>query len=151
MATPTRNIDRERRALTAFTRRLIELRASKPMLRRSRFLTDVNEELSVEDVTWLAPTSEEMRPEHWNDPHAHCFGVLLDGRAQPTRIRRRGTNIPILLILNASDVISFRLPETVGGDCWMIHVDTDQDEQTSQNSLRFWSRARCGRALSPPV
>ena len=42
--------------------------------------------------------------------------MLLDGRAQPTGIRRRGTDLTLLLILNAHhDAVSFKLPKVVGG------------------------------------
>ena len=61
------------------------------MLRRGRFLTgEYDEELGVKDVTWLTPAGEEMTPEHWQDPNGRCLGVLLDGRAQETGIRRVG-------------------------------------------------------------
>ena len=30
-----------------------------------------------------------------------CFGMLIDGRAQPTGIRKRGEDATLLLVLNA--------------------------------------------------
>jgi isoamylase len=124
------SIDEDGRALTDFVRRLIGLRQSQPMLRRGRFLTGAyNEELDVKDVTWLTPTGEEMQPEHWNDPRARAMGVLLDGRAQPTGIRRRGTDVTLLLLFNAHhDVVRFTLPEVVGGRGWHCLVDTNQPD-----------------------
>ena len=44
----------------------------------------------VKDVSWLTPAGEEMTPENWEDAHGRCLGVLLDGRAQETGIRRVG-------------------------------------------------------------
>ena len=45
-----------------------------------------------------------------------CFGMLLDGRAQPTGIRQRGEDATLLLILNAwHDVVPSRLPEAADG------------------------------------
>ena len=65
------------------------LRHKYPILRRGRFLTGVSsEELGVKDVTWINAAGTEMRPEHWADPTMHCFGMLIDGRAQATGIRR---------------------------------------------------------------
>jgi glycogen operon protein len=123
-------IDADGKALIDFTRTLIELRQSKPMLRRGRFLTGAyNEELDVKDVTWLTPAGDEMQSEHWNDPRARSFGVLLDGRAQPTGIRRRGTDVTLLLVLNAyHDVVRFTLPEVIGGTGWQCLVDTNQPD-----------------------
>jgi isoamylase len=129
------------RSLCDFTRRLLALRVSKPVLRRRRFLTGAyNEELDVKDVTWLTPTGEEMTPEQWNDPHARALGVLLDGRAQPTGIRRRGRDLTMLLILNAHDgVVTFKLNAVVGGSCWMLLVDTNQPELEDAVPLAFGS------------
>jgi glycogen operon protein len=123
-------IDAEGRALTDFVRRLIHLRQSQPMLRRGRFLTGAyNEELDVKDVTWLTPNGEEMAPEHWTDPNGRAMGVLLDGRAQPTGIRRRGNDVTLLLLFNAHhDVVPFTLPEVVGGSGWHGLVDTNQPD-----------------------
>src|SRR3712207_2099484 len=95
-------IDEDAAALTEFTRRLIAIRHAQPMLRRGRFLAGAyNEELEVKDVTWLTPAGDEMTPEHWDDLKARCLGVLLDGRAQPTGIRRQGSDKTLLLVLNA--------------------------------------------------
>ena len=123
-------IDADGQALLDFTRRLITLRQAQPMLRRGRFVTGAyNAELDVKDATWLTPTGDEMTPEHWNDPNGRCFGIILDGRAQPTGIRKRGTDVTLLLVLNAHhDVVPFRLPEVVGGTRWMCLVDTNQPD-----------------------
>jgi isoamylase len=118
----------EARALTEFTKKVIAVRQAKPMLRRGRFLSGVyNEHLQVKDATWLNPAGTEMAPENWDDGRAHCLGVILDGRAQPTGIRRRGTDITLLLIFNSyHDVVLFTLPEVVGGRKWQCLIDTNQ-------------------------
>ncbi|HEY0439842.1 MAG TPA: glycogen debranching protein GlgX [Xanthobacteraceae bacterium] len=123
-------IDDDARALTEFTRRLLYIRAQQPMLRRARYLSGAyNEELDVKDVTWLAPTGEEMTVEQWNDGLARCMGMLLDGRAQPTGIRRRGTDATLLLVVNAyHDVVRFTLPEVTGGERWICLVDTNRPD-----------------------
>jgi glycogen operon protein len=60
---------------------------------------------------------------------ARCFGVILDGRAQPTGIRRRGTDVTLLLIVNSyHDVVMFKLPEWVGGKGWECLIDTNQPD-----------------------
>jgi glycogen operon protein len=117
-------------ALYEFTRGLIELRRDNPILCRGRFLSGAyNQVLDVKDVTWLTPLGEEMTEANWNDPRTRSLGVLLDGRAQPTGIRRRGTDITILLILNAyHDAVVFKLPKVPGGRAWKSLVDTNQAE-----------------------
>jgi isoamylase len=132
-------IDEDGLELLEFTRNLIQLRQNLPLLRRGRFLSGVyNEELDVKDVTWLTPSGDEMTPEHWEDPNARCMSILLDGRAQPTGIRRRGTDLTLLLIVNAhSDVVKCKLPEVIGGQSWMCLVDTNQPELDTPPEFRF--------------
>ena len=67
--------------------------------------------------------------EDWGDGNAKCMGVLLDGRAQPSGIRRPGTDATMLLVLNAHhDVVTFRLPEAPGGRDWTCLVDTNRPD-----------------------
>lgn len=126
------------RALTQFVRKLLTIRGALPMLRRGRFLTGTyDDELGVKDATWLTPAGDEMTDENWADAHARCMGVLLDGRAQETGIRRIGTDATLLLVLNAHhDVVRFRLPEAVGGSQWVRLIDTNND-QTDPPSFAF--------------
>jgi len=143
-------IDEEGVELLEFTRKLIQLRQNLPILRRGRFLSGVyNEELDVKDVTWLTPAGEEMTPEHWQDPNARCISILLDGRAQPTGIRRRGTDVTLLLIMNAHhDVVNCTLPEVVGGSAWTCLVDTTQPELEAPSEFAFGSEYTVtGRSL----
>jgi len=132
-------VDEDGAELFEFTRKLIQLRQSLPILRRGRFLSGVyNEELDVKDVTWLTPAGDEMTPEHWQDPHARCISILLDGRAQPTGIRRRGTDVTLLLILNAHhDVVKCKLPPVTGGGGWSCLVDTNKPELSFPAPFKF--------------
>jgi glycogen operon protein len=50
----------------------------------------------------------------------------MDGRAQPTGIRRRGEDATLLMVLNAyHDLVEFSLPETPGGSHWQLLIDTN--------------------------
>ncbi len=131
-------VDEDGVDLLDFVRHLIRIRHRHPMLRRGRFLSGAyNEALDVKDVTWLTPGADEMTPENWHDTNGRCLGVLLDGRAQPTGVRRRGTDATLLLVFNAHvDMVNFRLPEVIGGTSWLRLVDTnllpeDEDEHFS--------------------
>ncbi len=127
------------RALKRFVAELVRLRRQKPLLRRGRFLSGAyNEELDVKDVTWLTASGAEMTAENWQDANARSLGVLLDGRAQETGIRRRGTDVTLYLVLNAhTDVVMFTLPKTVGGRGWTLRVDTNQLAGNEARTLRF--------------
>ncbi|USR41985.1 glycogen debranching protein GlgX [Ectopseudomonas hydrolytica] len=120
------SLDDEGRELVAFCQRLIALRHTYPILRRQRFLVGhYNEEIDVKDVTWLAPGGEEMTKEHWHDEEARCMGMLMDGRAQPSGVKRSGADATLLLLVNAGhEPCNFQLPDVYGGRHWLCLVDT---------------------------
>ncbi len=122
-------------ALIGFVRKLIKLRRDYPILRRGRFFTgDNNEELGVKDVTWINANGAEMTGEDWSDGLMRCFGMMMDGRAQPTGIRRRGDDATVLVVLNSHhDVVVFTLPECPGGREWVRLVDTNLDDDAEQD------------------
>jgi glycogen operon protein len=116
-------------ALIQFVRRLTRLRHRYPILRRGRFLTGVyNEELGVKDVSWTNAGGGEMTDEDWHNPLTRCFGMLMDGRAQATGIRRPAGDATLLWVLNSyHDVVPFTLPEVAGGRDWALVFDTNLD------------------------
>jgi glycogen operon protein len=118
------------RSLREFTRKVIAMRKAFPILYRSRFVVGaLNEELDVRDVAWLSPAGEDMTTEQWQDGNARCFGMLLDGRAQESGIRRRGSDATLLLVYNAYfDVVNFTLPNVPDGKDWLALIDTNQPE-----------------------
>ncbi len=126
-------------ALTDFVRRLIALRHRYPILRRGRFLTgSFNEEVGVKDVTWLNAGGEEMSSVDWDNPGTLSFGMLMDGRAQATGIRRPASDATLLWLLNAyHDVVPFTLPEVAGGRNWAIVFDTNMPERTTEETFVF--------------
>ena len=132
-----------------FTRRLIVTRKAFPILYRSRFLVGSrNEELDVTDVTWLTPTATEMSTEQWQDGNARCFGMLLDGRAQETGIRRRGSDATLLLVFNAHhDVVPFTLPDVAEGRHWVGLIDTAQADTALANHPLGYTYNMTGRSL----
>ena len=70
-------------------RKLTTLRHTLPVLRRWRFLTgEYDEDLRVAHVKWLSPASDQHTPEQWDDPSMRGFGLVIDGRAKATGIRR---------------------------------------------------------------
>jgi isoamylase len=123
-------ISAQGRALREFARRVIAIRKAFPILFRSRFVVGAhNEDLDVKDVTWLSPSGTELTIEQWHDENARCFGMLLDGRAQESGIRRRGSDATLLLIYNAHfDVVNFVLPAVPEGASWLGLIDTNQPE-----------------------
>ena len=120
-----------------FTQRVIALRRALPMLRRGRFLTgQIDEELGVKDAAWLSPAGTEMNEQNWADANARCLGVLLDGRAQETGIRRVGTDATLLLVLNSHDDLVRFTRWRAGGE-WLILIDTNQPDFAGLSRFPF--------------
>jgi glycogen operon protein len=120
-------IDERGEGLIAFTRKLTDLRRRFPVLRRARFLSgDINEELGVKDVAWINPNGREMEEADWADESAKCFGMMVDGRARVSGLRKRGEDESLLLVVNGwQDLVEFHLPQAVGGTGWQRLVDTN--------------------------
>jgi glycogen operon protein len=110
-----------------FVRELAHLRARYPILRRSRFLSaKENEAIGLKEITWINASGDEMEDGHWSDPRMQCFGMLLDGRAQPSGLRQRGVDATLLVVLNAHhDLVNFTLPEHAGDGRWRLLIDTN--------------------------
>jgi isoamylase len=116
--------------LIDFVTKLTALRHKYPILRRDRFLTgDFVEELGVKDVTWINANGTEMEQAQWDDPGMRCFGMLLDGRAQVSGIRKQGKEATLLIVFNDhTDVVNFCIPESVGSDKWKLLIDTNAED-----------------------
>lgn len=117
--------EEEGESLKTFTQRMLSLRKRFPILRRSRFLTEAyNKELDIKELTWISANGMEMMQEEWD--HAQCFGLMLDGRAQPSGIRQRGEDATLFMVLNSwTDSVEFTLPEADGG-AWKLLLDTNR-------------------------
>ena len=84
------NLEEKGRSLIEFTKKLTALRHKYPILRHSRFLSgDYNEDGNFKDLSWISAGGHEMGPGEWDDQNTRCFGMLMDGRAQETGVKRR--------------------------------------------------------------
>ena len=128
----------EGRELQDFVRKVIVLRQNYAVLRRSRFFTgNYNPDVEVKDVSWISPAGVDMAMEEWNN-NGKCMGVIFDGRAQPTGIKKKGADATLLQIMNSFDgVVVFTLPSTPHGKFWKLLVDTNQEESVLASKPRF--------------
>ncbi len=131
-------LDDDKVALREFTKRLIALRKEYPILRRRRFLTGLwNDELGLKDATWISPTGVEMKDSDWDNPISRCFGVMLDGRAPVSGIGLKGSDVTLLLIVNAHyEPVKFTVPMSTGGLSWERLLDTSQAAVASSTERR---------------
>jgi glycogen operon protein len=113
--------------LLEFTKRLVSIRRTHPILQRDRFLAGwQNPAVGVKDVTWLTPAATEMSDADWHDPQAKCFGMMLDGRAQESGIKKHGADETLLIVANSHhDVVNFTLPKVPEGKYWSRLLDTN--------------------------
>ena len=90
-----------------------------------------------------------MSVEQWEDSHGRCLGMLMDGRAQVTGIRKPGADATLLLIVNAHhDTVPFTLPEVPQGEYWSVLIDTDQPKRRKSPKLGFGEQYEVtGRSL----
>jgi isoamylase len=112
--------------MTRFVSILTRMRQDLPVLRRNRFLTgDSDEETGITDVRWLSPAGIDLTAEQWSDSQMRSFGVLMDGRARISEIRKRASDATVLMFFNAfHEPVIFTLPETVDQDKWILLIDT---------------------------
>jgi len=112
------------RDLINFVQRLIAIRNAYPVFHRTRFLTGASHpQLGVKDVTWIFSSGAEMQQQNWQDSSVRCFGMLIDGRAQPNGVP--GSDATILLIMNGSENDTpFTLPNTPDAKRWMLLLDS---------------------------
>ena len=121
------NLDREKSDLLKFTRHLIHLRRSNPVLRRRNFFRSTpNPATGRAEIQWMTPEGREMTANMWNDPSLHTLMIRLSGR-ETREISYRDdivTGGDLLLIFNSSSSpVNFILPESEKG--WEIYADTN--------------------------
>ncbi|MEO6952783.1 MAG: glycogen debranching enzyme GlgX, partial [Polyangia bacterium] len=128
--------------LVQFVTKLVAMRHKFPILRRDRFLDgEFVEELGVKDVTWLNANGNEMEDRQWGDSGMRCFGMLLDGRAQASGIRRAGKEATLVIVVNChTDMVEFTLPVAVGSDSWTLLVDTNIEDNAAKGTFKTGSK-----------
>ncbi len=122
------DLDDRRRALLDFTRRMIRLRLSQPVLQRRRFFRGGHLwDSSLKDLAWFRPDGTEMTEADWNRPFARSIAFLLGGDAIATPDERgeRITGDTLLLLLNAHhEDVTYLCPPVEWGSRWEVLADT---------------------------
>jgi len=111
--------------LFGFTRRLIELRRSHPVFRRTQFLEGTGKVLP--DVWWMRPDGRRMTRRDWDNTGSRAIGVFLNGdeiRAE-TAHGEEVRDDSFLVLFNAHfEDIPFRLPARRFGTRWAVELST---------------------------
>jgi isoamylase len=123
-------------ALTEFTRRLISLRKTHPVFRRTTFFQGRGDELP--DVWWMRPDGRKMTQRDWRNGGARAIGVFLNGDelAMQTVRGEAVRDESFLLLFNAHDAgIPFRMPTRRFGARWKLELSTaDPDVEEGSRS-----------------
>ncbi len=114
--------------LLDFTRRLVALRRSEPVLHRRRWFDGrVDPTTHLPDIAWFSPSGEEMTTQAWDASFAKCVAVFLNGKALDSRDAqgRLASGASFMLLLNAHhEPVGFRLPAARYGTAWEVEIDT---------------------------
>ncbi|NTW01984.1 MAG: glycogen debranching protein GlgX [Oscillochloris sp.] len=120
--------DPEAESLLAFTRTLLALRKTHPILHRRNFFTGSLSPGGTEyDVEWLSPDGQEIGPALWNSPDLRCIGLLLNGKVMR---ELDGQGCPVrddvlLVLFNAGhEPVPFILPDWPDDPVWEVLIDT---------------------------
>jgi isoamylase len=133
------DIQENGRELLRFVQKLTRLRHKYGILRRNRFLTGVEDtDLDVRDITWINANGQQMSDSEWSDAKMLCFGMMIDGRAQATGIRQRGSDTSVLIVLNAyHDMVQFTLPKNAEATGWKLLFDTNIPDAEKPERFTF--------------
>jgi isoamylase len=117
--------------LLDFTRRLIALRASQPVLRRQKFFEgQVGRGQRRKDVLWLDETGVEMTEAEWDDESRRSLAMLLNGDEIPDKTPDghpiRGDTL-LVILHSHHDPVEWKLPHG-WGERWEVLVDTAAPE-----------------------
>ncbi len=133
-------LDDQARELLEFTKLVIDLRRSQPVLQRRRFFHGrAIRGIDSQDVTWLEPNGNEMSEQTWNNPTVRCVGVhYCGGKIDVDEYGETIIGDHILMLFNAdhSTTIEFSLPSLASGQPWQRVFDTGHPEANSADILQ---------------
>ena len=122
------------RALLGFTRRVLAIRHSNPVLRRRHFFRgEATTQGGPKDLSWIRPDGQEMTQADWHDEENRVVGMLIHGEATD-ELDDRGRPISgdtMLLLLNGGEQrVSFVLPPVGGPErhTWAELIDTADED-----------------------
>ncbi len=129
-------LDGERKALLAFTKRLVAIRREHPALHRAKFFRGRRiRGTDVRDIMWYRHDGAEMTDADWNNPVTASLGLFLAGQGidDTDADGSQVVDDDFYLVLNGSDVgLRFVLPKASGEGAWRLLVDTADDHRTEE-------------------
>jgi isoamylase len=122
------DLDDRQKTLLEFTRKLIFIWRTQPVLQRRKFfLGRAIRGSDIKDISFFCPSGQEMSDEDWNAGFVKCLGVRLAGDLINDESERGEPIVgeTLLLLLNGHwEPISFTLPQTHTDHIWDRILDT---------------------------
>jgi isoamylase len=119
-------LEPDERELLEFTRQVLAIFRSHPVLRRRSFGPAPGSK-EMMTVLWFRPDGREMSKRDWDDPSSQVLGMLLPGEAADV-LDNSGQPVPsstLALLLNAGRLSKeFLLPEPGSGKHWRELINT---------------------------
>ncbi len=146
-------LDDAQAELLEFTRRLLELRRSHPVFRRTEFLDGGPAESALPDAWWFRPDGRQMAQRDWQNPDMRELGVFLNGE-ETGIVDARGEPVDddsFVVLLNATpEAVVFRLPPRRFGLEWELELSTaDPEAEASAYPGRVGRRGAGALAHAP--
>ncbi|MFI4994513.1 MAG: glycogen debranching protein GlgX [Hyphomicrobiales bacterium] len=133
-------VGEEERALTDFVRRLIKIRADRPILRRSSYRDGMC-------VEWLNSGGGNQTEEHWEDVAAACIGLHLRAAQVPDEENRKARPDEVIIVFNAHDgPVDFKLPKRKGG--WRVVLDPNEPDAIAGERIGSGSKEGVTRQIA---
>lgn len=133
------DIDKHGKELLEFTRAVISLFQSHPVLRRRKFFQGKrNGENGIKDIAWYRADGCEMTREDWDNNEMHSFAMCLGGDVIEELDERgkRITDDTLLVIMNSLNRSrKFVLPSLKKSNEWELVLDT-RDPAVLQHGKR---------------
>jgi len=118
--------------LMNFTRDLIALRNSHPVLCRRRwFQGQAIHGSGVEDIAWFNSDGKEMEEDNWSHDFAKSLAVYLNGKGIKSLdpLGNRITDDSFYILFNAhSEPVEYQLPHKKYGERWTMILNTNDAE-----------------------
>ncbi|WP_013628955.1 glycogen debranching protein GlgX [Rubinisphaera brasiliensis] len=118
-----------------FVKRAIRLWKNNPVFQRQKFFQGRQVGgTNALDITWLTPNGKPMSDSDWNEQHARCLAVRLEG-AMLDEVDEKGRQIvgnTFLLLLNAHHhPVDFTLPPHRDNEFWKPTLDSCESTPAS--------------------
>jgi isoamylase len=146
------DLNAEQKDFLEFVRKAATIWTEQPVFQRRRFYLGRSIRGSdIKDISWFAPSGEEMTDADWNAGFVKCLGVRLAGDVIGD-VDERGEPIvgeTLLILLNAHhESIPFALPVTKAEHHWERLLDTADPDHEAKPMTGGDKYALQGRSLA---